>query len=57
MSFVVDHAADLLAVLGAAGVLAGLVARLTPNKKDDAVVAKVQAVLERLASLLLKPKK
>jgi hypothetical protein len=55
LAFVTAHAVDLFAVLGAASVLAGLVARLTPNKTDDAVVAKVQAALESLGSLFLKP--
>lgn len=55
LAFVSAHAVEVFAVLGAASVLAGAIARLTPNKTDDAVVAKVQAALEAVGSLFLKP--
>ena len=45
----------LLAGLWAARALADVVARLTPNKTDDAWVARATGWLEKLASLGLKP--
>jgi hypothetical protein len=38
-----------LAILGAMSVVAALVAKLTPNTKDDTVVAKIKKVLDFLS--------
>lgn len=56
LTYVFDHVADVLAFAGALAVAAGIVARLTPNKTDDALVAKVEAFLARAATLFTKPK-
>jgi hypothetical protein len=45
----------LLAGLWAVDRLADVVARLTPNKTDDAWVARFHGLLEKLASLGIKP--
>lgn len=56
LDFVTDNWPAILAGLWALDRLADIVARLTPTKKDDAVVAKFHWALEKLASLGLKPK-
>lgn len=56
LKFFADHAVDLLAVLGALSLAGGIVARLTPNKTDDAVMAKVQMLLDRASAMFLHPR-
>lgn len=46
------HIDDIFAVLFAIHAAAVAIVRLTPTPKDDAIVAKVLNVLEKLASLL-----
>lgn len=55
MSFLYEHSKELFAILGALSVLGGLVARLTPNKADDAFMAKFQAFLDRASAMFLHP--
>ena len=42
----VENLETVLAVLGALSVAAALVAKATPNTKDDAIVAKVKKFLD-----------
>lgn len=51
MDFVTEHGPTILAALGAAVTLATIITAATPSKKDDAVVGKVRAILERLSLL------
>lgn len=48
-NFLKDNYVEILAVVGAFSTAAAGLAALTPNKKDDAIVAKVQKVLDHLA--------
>lgn len=56
LSYLLSNVPVLLAILGALSVAGGLVARLTPNKSDDALMAKVQDLLERASTLFAQPK-
>lgn len=56
LKFLLEHLPELLAALGALSVAGGVVARLTPNKTDDSVVAKLQDLLERASTLFAQPK-
>jgi hypothetical protein len=49
MDYIVNNYIEILAVIGAFSTAAAGLAALTPNKKDDAIVAKVQKVLDFLA--------
>jgi hypothetical protein len=53
--FVKDHSVELLSVLAALNVVAGLVARMTKTLADDHVVAVVGRVLGWAGSLGAKP--
>lgn len=57
LDWLTTHWPEVLAALWALDRLADVVARLTPTKKDDALVAKFHWLLEKAASLGLKPKK
>lgn len=46
IQFVVDNKTELLAAFAALNAFAAIVAKLTPNKKDDDLVAKVSKVLD-----------
>jgi len=49
MDWIINNWDNVLAAIGAASVLAAALAKVTPNKTDDAIVAKVQKVLDVLA--------
>lgn len=55
MNWLMTNWPILISGLWALERLANVIARLTPNKTDDALVAKAEAGLEKLASLGLKP--
>ncbi len=46
ISFVVTNKTELLAAFVALNAFAAIVAKITPNKKDDDLVAKVSKVLD-----------
>ena len=46
MNFLLENYVEILAVAAAAITVATFVTKLTPTKKDDAVVSKLRAVLE-----------
>lgn len=54
MSWILDNYMEVFAAVGALATAAALLAKLTPNKTDDAIVAKVQKVLDFLSLRLLK---
>ena len=49
MTWILENLETILAALTAINVAAALLAALTPSKKDDAFLAKVQSVLDLLA--------
>lgn len=55
LAYIQAHWDDLFTVIGIAVSLATAITKLTPSTKDDAVVAKIAAVIEKL-SVLKKPK-
>jgi hypothetical protein len=53
-SFVGEHGAGILAILGAIYVLATAIAAVTPTTKDDAILAKIREWLLRFGMDLSK---
>lgn len=51
MTWIQDHAVDLLALGGAAYALARIIVALTPTPRDDEALAKVTPLLRGLAGL------
>lgn len=49
MAFIIEHVDELLEIVSAAVALASLVAALTPNPKDDGIVAKLRKVVDVIA--------
>ena len=49
MEIITEYGPTILAALGAAVTLATIITAATPSKKDDAVVSKIRAALERLS--------
>lgn len=45
MEYILAHSTELLAITATVLSLAALVVKLTPNTKDDAIVAKVEDVI------------
>ena len=45
VQYVIEHGVEILAIVATVVILAGQVAKLTPNKKDDDLVAKVADLL------------
>ena len=54
ISKIVEYVPVALAVLGALSVAAGAIAKVTPNKTDDGIVAKVESMLAYAATLFMK---
>ena len=46
MEWITENGPNILAILGGLVVVAGLIARLTPTKRDDEVVGAVTKVLD-----------
>lgn len=55
LTYIQAHWDDLFTIIGIAVSLATAITKLTPTAKDDAVVAKIATVIEKL-SVLKKPK-
>lgn len=55
LAYIQAHWDDLFTVIGITVSLATAITKLTPSTKDDAIVAKIAAVIEKL-SVLKKPK-
>lgn len=55
LAYIQTHWDDLFTVIGITVSLATAITKLTPSTKDDAIVAKIAAVIEKL-SVLKKPK-
>lgn len=55
-NFLAANYGNIAAALVAAATLGAVVARMTPNKKDDALFAKALAFLQKLPTLGLAPK-
>ncbi len=55
LTYIQAHWDDLFTIIGIAVSLATAITKLTPSTKDDAIVAKIAAVIEKL-SVLKKPK-
>lgn len=54
MDFIITNKTEIIAVLGSVVTVASIIVKMTPNPKDDAILAKVMKVLNVLA---LNPKK
>lgn len=54
ISNVIDKIPLVLSILGALAVAAGAIAKLTPNKTDDSIVAKVESMLAYASTLFMK---
>jgi hypothetical protein len=52
VTYLVNHATDIVAIVGGFHILAVAVVKLTPTPKDDAILAKVLPVIEKFASFL-----
>ena len=46
MEWITTHGPDILAIVGALVVVAGIIARLTPTDKDDQIVGVVKKFLD-----------
>ena len=55
MSWILNHWSDCLAVFGGLVAVATTIVHLTPSQKDDAILAKVIAVLNFLSTVNPKP--
>ena len=51
IQFFKDHATELLALYGAVVAVATIVVKLTPSQKDDALLAKVIAFLDKFSTV------
>lgn len=51
IEWVKNNAQDVLAIIGAAYVLASLIVRLTPTPRDDEALRKVSVVLRTIATV------
>lgn len=48
ISYVVNHAEDIIAILGGIVVTARIIVKLTPTPKDDSVLEKIVGILKHL---------
>lgn len=48
ISYVVNHAEDIVAIIGGIVVTARIIVKLTPTPKDDSVLEKVVGILKHL---------
>jgi len=49
MDWIIANGTDLLAIIGGLVVVAGIIARLTPTKKDDEIVGWFKKTLDYLS--------
>lgn len=54
-AWLTNHWVELVAALAAVNIGASMLARLTPTKADDELLAKIQAWLDKIASLGFRP--
>ena len=48
ISYVVNHADDIVAIIGGIVVTARIIVKLTPTPKDDSVLEKIVGILKHL---------
>lgn len=48
ISYVVNHAEDIVAIIGGIVVTARIIVKLTPTPKDDSVLEKIVGILKHL---------
>lgn len=54
-AFITANAVGILAVLGGVNVAASAIVKLTPSQKDDALLEKIVAFVERFSFIFKKP--
>ena len=57
MNWITDNMEKIVGILVAIHVVAVMIVNMTPTPKDDAVVAKVYAFIEKLAGIVTKKSK
>ncbi len=55
LAYAKDYGPVVLEILGALTLLVGLIAKLTPNKKDDALEATLRWLHDKLGALVMHP--
>ena len=49
LAYIQEHWDDLFTIIGLAVSMATVITKLTPSKRDDAVVAKIAVMVEKLS--------